>query len=847
MTGAEVSLTIDGARAFGGYVTQVSMGHMAPAADTSNLSTYQLRTWTLRGADYNIIFDKRVWRNTADYLSVITVTDATDGGILRNLVDNYADCSDFDSSGITDIVTMPTPGDKVQQGTTLRPEFTSLSFFGAAAWYIDANKNFIYIPYEDIEKRWGFSDQPNHAAITASPASFQGATTGFRQVEATEDGSFLANDALVWGGSKFAGPAGATVFDRVEDGTSESDHGRWQYSETHFGESLYSSQTQVDLRAEAIVNGLAGTTAKGAEKGLKNTQWQFTFTWFGVDVPLLSGVPDHLVAGDIVTIEMNTFGVTKLLPLRSLRTSFPDALEDDGSHVVQFDGTFGLQLGDPFTLWKYILDNQSRIANTVASAPAAVNDSSTSTVYGAFGQFAPTPATDDVTTLFTLPFGYVSGSLQLYQGTTGGNGAALLASGIDYAETDNVAGTLTLTVPPPPTPFLFSFFPSPPKKRGKKKTPPPFPAPLGTPNPPPRPAPPPSAPVLWPPLPPPPMIPAPPHNPTPDRGPRQPAPRGRVAAPPHPQYPPPDPRGVPRAPTPPQHPPPTHPTGGSVMNYRPTFLREGPPSPCVYHGRDLKWLNCSTLSAAMGMDKSTNGRVRLSGCAVREQTGDWVGGTMLSQMRDVAEAHGIKTELHVGSNVATLWYASYQGALGRGAIVQGNTQPDGRGNVNHAVFVNEPLGGKPGDPTAFDVFDPWSTGPAVWSYAKLKAFAGALHPWGESDPRTLRSMGVNGVYCLIFPAALAEPVHLHYGGARTSPSPDTLTVHSPTAGRRVNVRSRPDRINKADIAGTLATGTKWNAYQQTDTGIALAGSRRWFGNHDGNRWIHSSGVTGVGK
>ena len=68
-----------------------------------------------------------------------------------------------------------------------------------------------------------------------TPATFQGATTGFRQVEATEDGSFLANDALVWGGSKFAGPAGATVFDRVEAGTSESDHGRWQYSETHFG------------------------------------------------------------------------------------------------------------------------------------------------------------------------------------------------------------------------------------------------------------------------------------------------------------------------------------------------------------------------------------------------------------------------------------------------------------------------------------------------------------------------------------------------------------------------------------------------------------------------------------
>lgn len=449
-TGAEISLTCDGVKMFGGYITQVSMGHMAPAADTTNLSTYQLRTWTLRGSDYNIIFDKRVWRNTSDYLSVITVTDATDGGILRDLVTNYTDCSDFTTTGILDIVTMPTPGDKVQQGTTLRSEFTSLSFFGAAAWYIDASKNFVYIPFEDAEKRWGFSDQPNNAAITASPNSYQGATRGFRQVEATEDGSFMANDALVWGGSKFAGPGGATVFDRVQDGTSESAHGRWQLAETHFGEALYSSATQVDLRAQAIVNGLAGTTVYGQQKGLKNTQWQFTFTWFSTDVPKLSGVPDHLVAGDIVTIVMNTFGVTKLLPLRSLRTSFPDALEADGSHVVQFDGTFGLQLGDPFTLWKFILDNQSRAANTVNSAPAAVNDASTTTTYGAIAQLTPTPVTDGSTTLFTIQFGYVAGTLQVYM-----NGLQE-RPGIDFTETDNVAGTFTMSSPPIATDFLLA-------------------------------------------------------------------------------------------------------------------------------------------------------------------------------------------------------------------------------------------------------------------------------------------------------------------------------------------------------------------------------------------------------
>jgi len=457
-TGIEMSLDVDGIRMFGGYVLQVSMGHMAPAADTSNLIAYYLRTWTLRGSDYNIIFDKRVWRNTADYLSAITVTDATDGGILRHLVGSYADCSDFTTTGILDIVTMPTAGDQVQQGTTLRPEFTSLSFFGAAAWYIDGSKNFIYIPFEDVEKRWGFSDQPNNAAITASPASYQGATHRFRQVEATEDGSYMANDALVWGGSKFSGAGGGTLFDRVQDSTSQSAHGRWQFPETHFGESLYTTQTQVDLRANAIVSGLAGTTVFGQQKGLKNTQWQFTFTWFSDDVPLLAGTPNHLVAGDIVTIEMNTFGVTKLLPLRSLRTSFPDALIGGSltDRVVQFEGTFGLQLGDPFTLWRYILANQARVTSTVGSSPSAVNNSSTSTVYGAYGQFTPSPAPDNSTMIFTLPFGYISGSLQVFQGTTGGTGATLLRTGTDFTESGNVAGEFTMTVPPPSTDYLIA-------------------------------------------------------------------------------------------------------------------------------------------------------------------------------------------------------------------------------------------------------------------------------------------------------------------------------------------------------------------------------------------------------
>src|SRR5690242_17312855 len=109
VTGSEITLEVDGVLLFGGYVTTIEMGSFFPAdAVPADPADYENRTWTLSGPDYNIIFDKRVWRNTADYLIAIDLSaDTTDGAILRDAVDNYADLSDFDSSGIEDIADIP--------------------------------------------------------------------------------------------------------------------------------------------------------------------------------------------------------------------------------------------------------------------------------------------------------------------------------------------------------------------------------------------------------------------------------------------------------------------------------------------------------------------------------------------------------------------------------------------------------------------------------------------------------------------------------------------------------------------------------------------------------------------
>jgi hypothetical protein len=439
-TGWEIALTIDGLTMFGGYVTVVGLTHMAPAADTTPIVDYELRTWSLRGVDYNVIFDRRVWRNTADYLHYIDVTAfETDGEILTELIDSYADMSDFTTTGIENVATID-GGDIVEQGQKIRKEFESLSMFGGTVWYIDGEKNIVYKPYDDVEKRWGFSDDPNLTPITVSPAEYQGATYKFREVEGSEDGSFIVNDALIWGGSEFAG-AGGTVFAREENATSQTTFGRWQVAETHFGERFYRSQAGVDARANVIVNGPPGADATGLLKGLRFPQWQFTFKWFSDDVPELSGSPDHIVPGDIVTIVLETFGVTQLLPLRTLRTTFPDAIleGDPDDRKVQFSGTFGLQLSDPFTLWRYLMQAQNRVR---LQTPVIVTESSTTTQYGASFSGSPDPTPDGVETVFTIPFGYIAGTLDVWVS------GLSQTPGVDFTETDNEAGEFTMSEAP---------------------------------------------------------------------------------------------------------------------------------------------------------------------------------------------------------------------------------------------------------------------------------------------------------------------------------------------------------------------------------------------------------------
>jgi hypothetical protein len=89
-------------------------------------------------------------------------------------------------------------------------------------------------------------------------------------------------------------------------------------------------------------------------------------------------------------------------------------------------------------------------------------------------------------------------------------------------------------------------------------------------------------------------------------------------------------------------------------------------------------------------------------------------------------------------------------------------------------------------------------------------------------------------------------VILRFGSTKTTPFPDRVRANPP-AGRLVNIRSRPDRLEPGDIVDRVRDGTLFIAYQKT-AGVRPAGaaSATWYGNRRGTEWIHASGLRHVG-
>lgn len=462
-TGDEMTLTIDGVRQWGGFILSATRTFAFPAVDTTDPDAVTARQWKLTGVDYNILFDKRIVNNPDDpthHLPFYTL-DKTMGELLRTeLFTLYLDLSGDGLDTTTYVDDMFAPrfdadgnpdpngtkdGSWPQQGSTWRQAMEDFAQFGAV-YYIDADKNVHFHAVETTSAAWGFSDVPNFLPLPDASATY-----GMREFEEIEDATALADDAFVWGGSEWAGASGGTVFARKQNTSAIDEHGRWQYAETRFGE--LKDQGMVTARANVIVSGnTTGAVGGDTARGLAVDQKQIRMSWFAHAVPTLGGNKAHLRPSDVVTTTMYVLGtggvpLTIILPLRSVRISFP-TLPSSGvvpgapMTFVRFDGFFGVQLSDPWWLWKYLRDISPggvRLPQAIATA----DGTTTAAIYGTIGNFSLSPSPPDgVTTIFTIPFAYVDQTIQVYK-----NGRLLIPD-TDYTESSPETGEITFTTAP---------------------------------------------------------------------------------------------------------------------------------------------------------------------------------------------------------------------------------------------------------------------------------------------------------------------------------------------------------------------------------------------------------------
>jgi len=432
VTGKRVVWRLDGTTFYGGFLTQVEKTFAFPVDDTTgSLSSVKTRQFKLRGVDYNILFDKLVIRNPANYQThieqflqtwdqtligqlcgdyldtptwldtstlveqvgkipvratgtgvhytpsyVTTIADETNTtvGYMWEVPHEYnpGTLSVFDDgvaiwhyeitpldgtfmitegnpTSLDCVVNVIYRGGWTTQGSTWRKQMQNFSGLTGAIWYIQPDgddASLVWRAVEDGAAPYTLSDKPS------------GEEQGFRELQYVEDASGMVNDALVWGGSEYSNvdgwPTANVLFAREENTESIADHNRWQWAETHFGDALnYSSQDEVDIRAKIIVLGQTGDTVYDKNRGLQNPNETFTIAWHHIDIPKVGGVYQFIQPGDLTTLDLHVFDKVVILPCRSIAVTFPSGT-DDGNAIVRFEGTFSLQVNDPWTLWQAI-------------------------------------------------------------------------------------------------------------------------------------------------------------------------------------------------------------------------------------------------------------------------------------------------------------------------------------------------------------------------------------------------------------------------------------------------------------------------------------------------------------
>jgi hypothetical protein len=282
------------------------------------------------------------------------------------------------------------------------------------------------------------------------------------------------------------------------------------------------------------------------------------------------------------------------------------------------------------------------------------------------------------------------------------------------------------------------------------------------------------------------------------------------------------------------------------MVYRPPLIKQ-------LDGSTFAGSNCTMASAAMSAvryHKGANPKVEGSPWYptprfIRLKTGDKSGGTTLPQA-DYVVRHSYEANLDV--ILGDKWENVRERITsGEGAILQGSysvfhgTSMDASGTFkgNHAIFVNEIRWNESQNRWDFLVYDPLAdgrrsgiyTGPKWCSDSLLAKFAGKLDTNGNGA-----ILGLGRAY--VGYTRDTEDVIVKFGASK-------ITRKSLTAKyNHINVRRAPSLSSDVAYQVNVSNHDTFNAYQVKTNGPLVSGSRKWYGDINGVKWVAAKNFVG---
>jgi hypothetical protein len=314
--GKEITLDVDGVRSWGGYAMQIKRGYWFDSYDCRCKVNLTPRYWEVEGADYNILFERRVLYDKVTpengYLTSFPAGTA-DNTVIDYYIANHLDLSD-DGLGTSLVTSVGTPSTDTEiqasAGWTWSTFMRWITSVTGAIYYIRPDKEVVHTDVETADAPFGISDDPTGGEI------------GCRDLEIDYDGSNLVNDALVWGAGQ---GSSSPVFSRATDTTSITAHGRWQLGAPF--QAIW-KQATADSVSNSYVYG-SPQSLRGGKDDKRSAQ--------------CAVYTAGLVCGQKVPLRSAVFGFTEVIPIRSMKITFPTK-ED-----VRWDLTLSHEINQPWT------------------------------------------------------------------------------------------------------------------------------------------------------------------------------------------------------------------------------------------------------------------------------------------------------------------------------------------------------------------------------------------------------------------------------------------------------------------------------------------------------------------